>query len=274
MNVQNCEGLHFLSEKVKDNSVDLILTDPPYIISHETGMEKYKNAIEEASGANIKTEQEWLEFKKIKKYKDDTHKNNYIKFGSIYGKKYCVTTNYGDWDKEFSMEELEYFVKEYYQKLKQGGTLIIWFDIWKLSTLKELLEKHKFKQIRFIEWIKTNPQPLNSNVNYLTNCREIALLGIKGSKPTFNSKMDKGIYEFPMAAGWYKFHPTQKNLELFKTIIEKHSNEGDTVLDTFLGGGTTAYACKETKRNFIGCEINPEFFNNITQNLNKYQKKI
>lgn len=274
MNVQNCEGLQFLSEKIKDNTVDLILTDPPYIISHETGMEKYKNAIEEASGANIKTEQEWLDFKKIKKYKDDTHKNNYIKFGSIYGKKYCVTTNYGDWDKEFSMEELEYFVKEYYQKLKQGGTLIIWFDIWKLSALKEILEKHKFKQIRFIEWIKTNPQPLNSNVNYLTNCREIALLGIKGSKPTFNSKMDKGIYEFPMAAGWYKFHPTQKNLELFKTIIEKHSNEGDTVLDTFLGGGTTAYACKETKRNFIGCEINPEFFGAITQNLNKYQKKI
>ncbi len=39
--------------------------------------------------------------------------------------------------------------------------------------------KYKFKQIRFIEWVKTNPQPLNSSVNYLTNCREIALLGIK-----------------------------------------------------------------------------------------------
>jgi len=64
----------------------------------------------------------------------------------------------------------------------------MFFDIWKITILKELFEKHKFKQIRFIEWIKTNPQPLNSKVNYLTNCREIALLGVKGGKPTFNSK--------------------------------------------------------------------------------------
>ena len=66
------------------------------------------------------------------------------------------------------------------------------------------MEKCGFKQIRFIEWIKTNPQPLNSKVNYLTNCREIALLGIKKSKPTFNSKYDNGlydneIYQFPVS---------------------------------------------------------------------------
>ena len=73
------------------------------------------------------------------------------------------------------------------------GTCIIFFDVWKISHLKELMEKHKFKQIRFIEWIKTNPQPINSGTNYLTNCREIALLGVKKGKPTFNSKYDNGI---------------------------------------------------------------------------------
>ena len=61
-----------------------------------------------------------------------------------------------------------------YKKLKKGGTMIM-FLIWKITILKDLLEKNKFKQIRFIEWIKTNPQPRNSNINYLTNCREIAL---------------------------------------------------------------------------------------------------
>ena len=73
----------------------------------------------------------------------------------------------------------------------------------------------EFKQIRYIEWIKTNPQPLNSSVNYLTNCREIALLGIKGTKPTFNSKYDDGIYKFPLQGGKNRFHPTQKSLNLF-----------------------------------------------------------
>lgn len=62
--------------------------------------------------------------------------------------------------------------------------------------LKELMEKYKFKQIIFIEWIKIEHQQLNSNINYnyLTNCREIALFGIKGYKPIFNSKFDNGIY--------------------------------------------------------------------------------
>ena len=99
--------------------------------------------------------------------------------------------------------------------------------MWKITNLKELLEKYKFKQIRFIEWIKTNPQPLNSKVNYLTNCREIALLAVKGSNPTFNSKYDKGIYEYPLQGGKNRFHPTQKNLELFENLINKHSNEND-----------------------------------------------
>ena len=76
--------------------------------------------------------------------------------------------------------------------------MIMFFDLWKITPLKELMEKHKFKQIRFIEWIKTNPQPLNSKTNYLTNCREIALIGVKTGKPTFHSSYDKGIYEFPL----------------------------------------------------------------------------
>lgn len=102
-----------------------------------------------------------------------------MKYGTIYGTKYCVKTDYGNWDSEFTIDVLDRYVKEYYKKLKKGGTLIMFFDLWKISDLKRIMEKYKFKQIRFIEWIKTNPQPLNSSVNYLTNCREIALLGIK-----------------------------------------------------------------------------------------------
>ena len=199
------------------------------------------------------------------KIKNDDKKENYMKYGTIYGKKYCVKTDYGAWDSEFTMDVLEKFIGEYYKKLKNGGTLILFFDLWKISLLKEIMEKYKFKQIRFIEWIKTNPQPLNSSVNYLTNCREIALLGIKGTKPTFNSKYDNGIYMFPLQGGKNRFHPTQKSLGLFEELITKHSNENDVVLDTFLGGGTTAIACKNTKRKFKGCEISTEYFDKVMQ---------
>ena len=186
-----------------------------------------------------------------------------MKYGSIYGKKYCVKTDYGDWDKDFTMDKLEAFISLYYKKLRKGGTLIIFFDLWKISTLKELMEKHKFKQIRFIEWIKTNPQPLNSKVNYLTNCREIALLGVKGGKPTFNSSYDNAIYSYPLQGGKNRFHPTQKSLFLFEDLIKKHSNEDDIVMDTFLGSGTTALACKNTGRLFKGCELNEEYYNKL-----------
>ena len=265
--IQNGDGLEYLST-VPNNSVDLILTDPPYIISKETGMNAHYNKVKHNEEHNIKfvkTEEEWAEYKAEHTILDDENKVNYMKYGTIYGKKYCVKTDYGAWDSDFTMDILEQFICEFYKKLKNGGTIIIFFDLWKISFLKEIMEKYKFKQIRFIEWIKTNPQPLNSSVNYLTNCREIALLGIKGTKPTFHSKYDNGIYMFPLQGGKHRFHPTQKSLSLFEELIKKHSNEGDVVLDTFLGGGTTAIASKNTRRNFKGCEISTEYFDKVME---------
>lgn len=263
--IKNMDGLDYLSS-ISDNSIDLILTDPPYIISRETGMNAHYNKVKSNEEKNIefmKTEEEWDKYKIENEITDDNNKVNYMKYGTIYGKKYCVKTDYGDWDSDFTMEKLDVFIAEYYKKLRNGGTIIIFFDLWKISYLKELMEKYKFKQIRFIEWIKTNPQPLNSTINYLTNCREIALLGIKGTKPTFNSKYDNGLYMYPLQGGKNRFHPTQKSLHLFEDLIKKHSNENDLVLDTFLGGGTTAIACKNTNRRFKGCEISTEYYDKI-----------
>ena len=265
--IKNMEGLQYLLT-IPNNSIDLILTDPPYIISKDSGMNEHYNNVKSNEENNIefvKTEQDWDIYKRDNNITDDENKEKYMKYGSIYGKKYCVKTDYGDWDSEFTMDILEKFINEYYKKLKKGGTMIIFFDLWKISYLKELMEKYKFKQIRFIEWIKTNPQPRNSKINYLTNCREIALIGIKDSNPTFNSSYDNGIYNYPLQGGKQRFHPTQKSLLLFEELIKKHSNENDTILDTFLGAGTTAIACKNTNRKFKGCEISKEYYDKIIE---------
>lgn len=278
MKLKNIDGLEFL-EEISNDSVDLVLTDPPYITSRETGMDKWKDHVEdlEKNGKNAKTEDEWTKYSKDLNFLElfpDTKdlekekkkaKSNFIKYGSIYGKKYAVRTNYGKWDSEFTMEDLDLFVNHFYRVLKPGGTCIIFFDLWKVTPLKEMLETSKFKQIRFLEWIKTNPQPLNSKTNYLTNCREIALLGIKKSKPTFNSSYDNAIYKFPIQGGKDRFHPTQKSLLLFEELIKKHSNEGDTVLDCFLGSGTTAFAAHNTGRKFCGCERDKQYFDKMLE---------
>ena len=265
ISVQCTDGFTLL-DKIENKSVNLILTDPPYIVSRDSGMDKHYNQVKENEEKNIKfikSEEEWVTFKSEKGIADDANKDNYMRYGSIYGKKYAVKTQFGEWDKDFTIETLDNFIKEYYKKLKQGGTLIMFFDIWKITTLKDLFEKHKFKQLRFIEWIKTNPQPRNSKVNYLTNCREIALVGVKGGKPTFNSEYDNGIYKYPLQGGKNRFHPTQKSLALFEDLIKKHSNEGDMIMDTFLGSGTTAIACKNTNRKFVGCEVLQEYCEKI-----------
>lgn len=275
INIQKMEGLEFLQNAVENKSVDLILTDPPYIISKETGMDKHFNTVKENEEEGIefvKTETEWDEYKTENDIDNDEGKQNYLRYGSIYGKKYAVKTDYGDWDKKFTLELLEKFVEQYYKKLRNGGTLILFLDLWKITPVKELLEKYKFKQIRMIEWIKTNPQPLNSKVNYLTNCREIALVAIKVSKPTFNSSYDKGIYEFPLQGGKIRSHPTQKSLPLFEELIRKHSNPGDLVLDTFLGAGTTAMAAKNTDRRFLGCEVDDTYYATIQDNMNQIKE--
>ena len=92
-----------------------------------------------------------------------------------------------------------------------------------------MLSENKFKQLRFIEWIKTNPVPVNSKINYLTNSREVAISAVKGGKPTFHSEYDNGIYREAIYQGKKKkigsktykerCHPTQKSLNLFESLI-------------------------------------------------------
>ena len=263
IDVKNTDGLLYL-QSVKPSVIDLILTDPPYIISKKTGMDTLYNTVKQNKEDGIdfvRTEEEWNTYKGKSNIEDnEANKMKYMKYGTPYGKKYCLKTDYGAWDSDFTMELLEKFVKEFYEKLRNGGTLIVFFDIWKISHLKEMLERCGFKQLRFIEWVKSNPQPLNSTINYLTNCREIALVAVKGSKPTFNSSYDNGVYKYPIQQGKNRFHPTQKSLALFENLIKKHTNKGDVVLDTFLGSGTTALACKNTNRIFIGCELDKEYY--------------
>ena len=203
--------------KIKDNSINLILTDPPYIISKKSHF---------TSGISNK-------FNKI-------------------------SIDFGDWDKESINMDLLF--QEYYRLLKPGGTLIIFYDIWKCNELK--LFGNKFKQHRIGQYVKNNPTPINSKVNYLSNAIEYFFTFTKGKNPTFNSSYDKGIYNYPLCHGKERTeHPNQKPLSLFKSLIEKQSKENDLILDTFGGSGTTAIASIETNRNYILVERDINYYN-------------
>ena len=64
-------------------------------------------------------------------------------------------------------------------------------------------------------------------------------------------------------------HPTQKPVPLFEYLIKTYTNEGDTVLDNCIGSGTTAVACINTKRNFIGFEMDEDYYNIANKRIQK-----
>ena len=176
-------------------------------------------------------------------------KTGFKNIGKNSVERFAVSMDFGKWDhQEINLND---FAKLSYQALRSGGTIICFYDLWKITKVQSAFIKAGFGMIRLIIWEKTNPVPLNSNSTYLSNAREVAVLGIKGRKPTFNSKYDNGVYKIPIHRE-KRIHPTQKPLKLMSDLVKKHSKAGDLVVDPFLGSGTTALASLNLKRHFVG----------------------
>ena len=234
LELKNEDALSYV-KSLPSKSVDLVLTDPPYAISRDTNFQSG-----EVKGTDVD--------------------------------RFRVSYDFGDWD----VVDENYFkvlFSETHRVMKKGGTLVCFYDIWKLESLKGILESCGFRMFRFIEWVKTNPVPINSKVSYLSNAREVAIVCVKGSKPTFNNSYHNGIYSYPIYQGEDRFHTTQKSLKLFEDIILNHSNEGDTILDMFSGSGTTLIAANNLKRSCFACEKDVNYYTQTLERLNKYLEK-
>lgn len=234
MNEFKCQDALSYVKGLQDESVHLVLTDPPFAISRKTGF---------ASGENTGKDTD----------------------------RFRVSYEFGDWD----VVDLDYFhalFTEAYRKLVKGGTMVVFYDLWKIQELKELLESIGFRMFRMIEWLKTNPVPINSSKNYLTNSRELAIVCVKGSKPVFNSQYNRGVFEYPIYQGKDRFHPTQKSLQLFQELVNIHSNEGDVVLDFFGGSGTTQVAAYLEGRQYLGCEKDESTYLKTKERLKTYEQ--
>lgn len=66
-------------------------------------------------------------------------------------------------------------------------------------------------------------------------------------------------------------HPTQKPVALFEYLVKTYTNEGDVVLDNCMGSGTTAIACINTNRNYIGFELDETYFNLANERIAKHK---
>lgn len=131
------------------------------------------------------------------------------------------------------------------------------------------VNKHKCK-FDILRWEKTNALPTYSN-KYLSDT-EFCLYFRKGGMCKPNTYEDaKTYYSAPINAKDKKKwgHPTIKPLDFTQKLIRNSSNEGDIVLDPFMGSGTTCVAAKLENRQFIGVEIDKEYFNIAKERITK-----
>ncbi len=170
--------------------------------------------------------------------------------------------DFGNWDKNF---DLYSWIKKYYPKLKNGGSIIIFSSFHYISHIIDKLKELGAETKNLIKWKKLNPFPKNITRRYVTDT-EFAIWAVKPkAKWTFNKPKDisylRPEFQTAIVSGKEKTaHPTQKSLKLMKHIISIHTNENDIIIDPFMGSGTVGVAANLLKRRFFGIEKNSDYF--------------
>ena len=172
--------------------------------------------------------------------------------------------DFGEWDKDF---DLTSWIDSIGSKVKAGGSIVIFNDWKNMSYIVESLEENEFEVKDLLRWKKTNAMPRNRDRRFITDY-EVAVWAVKkGAKWTFNRLSE--TYEIPEVVGSLTpmsekvdgGHATQKPIYVMEWAIVRLTKEGAVILDPFMGSGTTGVACKNLNRNFIGMELDENYFN-------------
>lgn len=137
------------------------------------------------------------------------------------------------------------------------------------NLLLPILDFYKDKNIDLLVWHKTNTLPIINN-KYLSDLEYIVFARDKGvplhiANTKVGSKVYTSVINVKDKNVWH--HPTIKPLPLIERLVRNSSNEGDVVLDPFLGSGTTAVAALRNKRHYIGFEINSKYYEIATRRI-------
>ena len=176
--------------------------------------------------------------------------------------------DFGEWDKDF---DITGYISTMSKLLKENANVVI-FNCWEnLYLIKKECEKNNIIIKRCLVLNKTNGAPFNRDRMFVNDV-EFALWGIYNSKNkptgwTFNRKNPVEKCVMNTTVQYLKFHPTMKDIKVISKLVDLLTNEGDTVLDCFMGSGTTGVACKQLERKFIGIEIDKNYFEIATNRI-------
>ena len=280
-----------VADQITDNSVDFLLTDPPYNISNDGG------------------KPEWID--------PETGENK----NTIHSQRFDENFE-SNWDSvthEEFLQQMQSWSEMWFKKLRKGAAFAVFISDQYISYLWKIMEQTGFEPKRIFTWKKPAAVPFNRRVNPVSGC-EYVLWGIKpGGKRTFNAsavegtmveryaradkissimyrmikdntdksldtvfadalKESKKMLErqkrlgdviecvipntitYSGGLGKDKIHPTQKPVEVLRYFVELCTDPGDTVMDTFAGSGSTGMACKDAGRKYVLIERDPKMF--------------
>jgi len=165
--------------------------------------------------------------------------------------------------------DLNEFLNEVYRITE--STIIIFCGKEQLSPIHKYFAEKQAKHlgtVRQLIWEKTNSSPMNGQYIYLSGIENAVWFKKRGG--TFNAHCKNTVFKYP--CGRSKLHPTEKNHELLKELILDNSNENDIVFDPCSGSGSHLLVAAQSNRNFIGVELNEEYYKISRERLreNKY----
>ena len=181
--------------------------------------------------------------------------------------KGILKKNDGKIFKHNNLKEEDWFPK-IYEILKDDAHCYIMINTLNLERYIRLGREAGFHLHNILVWEKDNCLP---NRWYMKNC-EYTLFFKKGKAFPINNLGSKTVHKIKNTTN--RDHPTEKPIELMELYIENSSNEGDTVLDFTMGGGSTGIACVNLNRNFIGIELDEKYFNIAKKKINNLNNTI
>ena len=222
----NCDCMYFMT-LLKDNSIDLIATDPPYKI---------------------------------------TARGNAGNSGGMMQKKLSMK---GKIFEHNDIKPTEY-IPEFYRVLKDGSHCYIMTNHVNLQEMINVATECGFKFIKSLIWNKGN----KIMGQYYMSQFEYILFFRKGKGKKINKCGTADILNVPnkktKSEDGKNIHDTEKPLALMKILVENSTQEGETVLDPFMGVGAVPLACKELNRKFIGIELDDNYFDIAYNRINGY----
>lgn len=244
-NIDCLEGMKYIDDK----SIDMILCDLPYgttkckwdtIIPFDLLWEQYERIIKDSGAIVLTASQPFTSALIMSNPK--LYRHSWI------------------WNKKFAGN----FANAKIQPMKIHEDILV-FGKSKVNYYPVMIDRKKA--------IKGGGMTASGTTNYGINNQ------FKALKKNYDKKYPVSILDFPRILGKGNVHPTQKSLSLFEYLIRTYTNENEIVLDNCIGSGTTAIACINTNRNYIGFEWCPDephdkYFNIANKRIEEHKQNI